>query len=146
MDWTPALFIFGIPAYLAFGFCYGIFREWSYQPIDSGSTGYSLFRVVCGIFNFPLLAFLNKDAEDVWWALIYEANGIDYWLINAFAWPLFIVVSFVQLVVTTTLTLLVLLIILLAFLIDYLSKLPSKKLGRVEAWIKKKLNIQTVSH
>lgn len=142
MDLKLAIITAGT-AYLALGFGYGIFREWSYETIKWGGDDYSWFRIVCGAFNFPLLVFMNKEAEDTNWAIIDDINGAGYWFIVAFTWPFFLAISIIEFTATVLITILVLLIIVLVFSIDFLSR--SKRLKRAETWVKKRFDIYTAS-
>lgn len=146
MDWTPVLFALGILTYLTFGFFYGIFREWSYQTIALGGQNYSRFRIAIGFINFSYLVFVNQDANHVRWAIIGSVNGINYWLVNAILWPLFVVGSSVQIIFVTFVILMIALIVLIGFAAEFMSTWPAKKLSGVETYLKKQFDITTVSY
>ena len=107
-DIMPLWFIVALAAvpYLAFGFFFGIFREWAGQAITSKCYNLDLQGFAANVmFPLSMIARNEKDPDERPFLLDGTGGGFLYWNTVAIVWPILIVHMIISVIVHTVLAL-----------------------------------------
>ena len=136
--WLIAL---AVVAYLVFGFCLGIAREWAAQavPYEKGAE----LQWLAAFFFFPIFSLVDNSPDDKNYQELFDGafilkitkGGFGYWDIIALVWPITMVWSLIGIAIA--------LICMACHLFVSLLGLPGKLCRQCEVGIKRACGIKT---